>query len=40
LKCLYENEKGRERERARVTESKREGKVSGSAEPDTNEPPF
>lgn len=26
--------------RERVTESKREGKVSGRAEPDTNEPPF
>lgn len=30
----------RRRERVRVTESKREGKVGGSAEPDTNEPPF
>ncbi len=33
-------ERERERERERVTESKREGKVGGSAEPDTNEPPF
>lgn len=40
LKCLCEKEKGGERERVRVTESKREGKVCGSAEPDTNEPPF